>query len=74
MSPGRLIPWLAFLLMRPIAKEVGGREKPGAVGLGQKTSVEKYSYIGNYVTVKMKQLKPPIQNEGISQLSSKKTS
>ena len=27
MSPGRLIPWLAFLLMRPIAKEVGGGEK-----------------------------------------------
>lgn len=34
MSPGRLIPWFAFLLMRPIAKEVGGGEKPGAVGLG----------------------------------------
>lgn len=34
VNPMKLILWPALLLMGSIAKEVGGRDKPGPVGLG----------------------------------------
>lgn len=34
VSPVKLILWPALMLIGSIAKEVGGRDKPGPVGLG----------------------------------------